>query len=109
MTYCLNSTSNAGIAVATAAGLTCGTRTGDTFEAWRNGVSIGPFVPASIVTGVLPTIEFYIGASNGNGTPGTFTTRQIGFCAVGGSLNAAQNLARYNNVQAWATAVGANV
>jgi hypothetical protein len=109
MTYSLNSTSSAAVStVLGGPGFFCGTRTVDTFEGWMNGASVGQFVPTTFPQGVLPSIELYIGAQNVNAVPGTFSPRLTGFLAAGASLNAAQNLARYANVQAWGEAIGAS-
>lgn len=56
-----------------------------------------------------PTRSIYIGAVNNAGTAASFRAASIGFVVVGGPLSDAQELAQYNAVQAWATAVGANV
>ena len=56
-----------------------------------------------------PTRAVYIGASNNAGTAAAFRAASTGFVVVGGPLSNAQELAQYNAVQAWATAVGANV
>lgn len=56
-----------------------------------------------------PTRAVYIGALNNAGTAASFRAASIGFVVVGGPLSDAQELAQYNAVQAWATAVGANV
>ena len=78
------------------------------FEAWLNGVSTGTGTPGTTGT-ALPTRSIFIGANNNAGTPTTFRAASMGFVAVGSSLSAAQELAQYNAIQAWATAVEAQV
>lgn len=89
-------------------GFTVGSRTAAVFEGFKNGVSTGTFSPATSA-GVLATREMYVGAFNNAGTPLGFRAASEGFVCVGASLSAAQELAQYNNVQAFATAVGAQV
>lgn len=90
-------------------GLTAISRTAATvFEGYKNGVSTGTVVPASNAT-VLPTRTTLLGVLNNVGTPASFRACSLGFVSVGASLTAAQELAAYSNVQAWATAIGANV
>jgi hypothetical protein len=50
-----------------------------------------------------------VGAFNNIGTPAVFKASSYGYASVGAALSGAQRLARYTNVQAWATSVGANV
>lgn len=56
-----------------------------------------------------PTRAIYVAAFNNVGTAASFRAASIGFAVVGGPLSDAQELAQYEAVQAWATAVGANV
>lgn len=63
-----------------------------------------------IVAGnVLPSVVLYIGARNSNGTAANFRVCSVGLACLGAPLSDAQELAQYNNVQAWAAAIGAAV
>ena len=57
----------------------------------------------------LPAHSLYIGGLNNAGALASARAASVGFAAVGAALNQAQRLARYSNVQAFATAIGANV
>jgi len=89
-------------------GFTVGSRTAAVFEGFKNGVSTGTFSPATSA-GVLATREIFIGAFNNAGITLGFRAASEGLVLVGASLSGAQELAQYNAVQAWATAVGAQV
>lgn len=90
-------------------GFTVASRTlAPVFEIFKNGVSLGTATPASSAT-TLPTISLFIGARNNAGTPNSFKAASVGFACAGASLSAVQEAAQYANVQAWATAVGAQV
>jgi hypothetical protein len=99
-TYATGITDSRGLSVAsrTAAGV---------FEAYKNGVSIGTASPSS--ASVLPTRAIYIGARNNAGTADLFRASTIGWVTVGASMSAAQELAYYNALQTFMTAVGAQV
>jgi hypothetical protein len=76
--------------------------------AYRNGVAL----TRTIDSGALSTRavnSIFIGAFNNTGTAASFRAAQIGFVAVGATLSGALELSQYNAVQAWATAIGANV
>ncbi len=63
----------------------------------------------SAIGAAAPTRSIYIGALNNAGTAASFRAASTGFVVVGGPLSDAQELAHYDAVQAFATAVGANV
>jgi hypothetical protein len=93
----------------TSLGFTAASRTAaGVFEAYKNGVSLGTVVPASTGT-TLPTSGLYVGARNNAGVASEFRSSSAGFACVGASLSSAQEAAQYAAVQAWATAVGAQV
>jgi hypothetical protein len=99
----------AAAAVTDSRGLTTVARSaGPVFTAYKNGVSVGVGAPGANAT-VLPVNEIYIGAADNGGAATLFCACSLGFVVVGASLTPAQELAHYNNVQTWATAVGANV
>ena len=97
---------------ATSIGLTqlgrSGALTTDAYGA-KNGVDMVRTVTPSAVGATLPAQKIIVGAFNSSGTPIGFRASSYGFVSVGAALNGAQRLARYNNVQAWATSVGAQV
>lgn len=100
---------NIGSGIMDSRGLTALSRTAaGVFEIYKNGLTGGTAVPASTGT-VLPIRSIGIGAIMVAGTWGGYRAATIGAVMVGASLSAAQELAQYNAVQAWATAVGAQV
>lgn len=106
----LNSgTANFVLAVADSRGLKVSSRAGGTTAlGYDRGVRLTDITGLSI--GSSPsTSSMYIGCRNGAGTPTTFRPASIGFVVAGGPLSDAQELAQYNAMQAWATAVGAQV
>jgi hypothetical protein len=88
--------------------LTVINRSGSTFTQYKRGVSSNPGSPGASGT-VLPTVSLYILAVNSSGSAAGFRAAQEAFICVGGSLTSTQELAQYNNVQTWLTAIGANV
>lgn len=97
---------------ATSLGLTQGGRNGalatDAYGA-KNGVDMTRTVDPAGVGATLPNNSIFLGAYSNAGTATGFRAASIGFASVGAALNQTQRLARYNAVQAWATAVGAQV
>lgn len=75
----------------------------------KNGVTMTRTVDPSALGASLPEHSFYIGGLNSSGTYGNGRACSVGYVAWGAALSEAQRLARYNNVLAFATAVGANV
>ena len=80
----------------------------DTYGA-KNGADMVRAADPTALGASLPSHSLYIGAANSAGTAANFRASSIGFAACGAALSQAQRLARYNAVQAWATAVGAQV
>ena len=78
-----------------------------TIKGYKNGVALTPVVVA--VGSTLPAFALYIGCANNSGTAASFRAAAMGLVAIGGPLSAAQELAQSTAVQAWASAVGANV
>lgn len=97
---------------ATSVGLTQGGRNGllvtDAYGA-KNGVDMTRTVNPASLGASLPVNSIFLGAYDNAGTAAGFRAASIGFSSVGAALSQAQRLARYNAVQAWATAVGAQV
>jgi len=81
---------------------------GTTVKGHDRGVALTDVTVGAVGTGI-PNIPLFIGAINNGGTPSGFRACSVGFAAIGGPLSAPQELAQYDNVQAWATAVGAQV
>ena len=78
-----------------------------TINGYKTGVALTPVTIA--VGSTLPAFALYIGCANNSGTAGNFRAAATGLVAIGGPLSAAQELAQYAAVQAWATSIGANV
>lgn len=57
----------------------------------------------------LPTFSLYLGGVNSSGTATLFRNCALGFACIGAPLGDALEAAQYANVQAWATAIGAQV
>lgn len=81
---------------------------GTTMSAYKNGAQLTNVTGLTVGSTAL-AIALYIGARNNAGTADNFRATSIGFACAGGPLSAAQELAQYSAVQAWAAAVGANV
>jgi hypothetical protein len=75
---------------------------------YKNGVFVDPG-PTGTTGTLLCTHPISIGAYNNLGVIAGFRGASEGFVAVGATLTAAQELAQYTAVQAWATSIGANV
>lgn len=75
----------------------------------KNGVDLVMAIAPATVGVTLPAHDLFIGAMDNTGTAASFRANFYGFAAYGAALTGAQRLARYNNVQAWATSVGAQV
>ena len=98
---------------ATSAGYTAGSRdaaSGANSYGYKNGVAMVQTVaPTAFAAASLPVVPILVGGYNNAGVFAGPRATSIGFMTVGATLSAAQELAQYNAVQAWATAVGANV
>lgn len=81
---------------------------GTTALGYDRGARLTDATGLTVGSGVS-TVPLFVGCFNDNGTPAQFRAAAIGFCSIGGPLSDGQELARYNNVQAWATSVGAQV
>lgn len=75
----------------------------------KNGVDMVRTVDPSGVGATLPVNSLFIGAYSNVGVATGFRASSEGFMAYGAALSGSQRLSRYNNVQAWATSVGAQV
>jgi len=98
--------------VSTSLGLTQTGRNGplvtDVYGA-KNGVDMTRTADPAAAGASLPVDPIAIGCLYSSGVAQSFRAASVGFVAYGAALNGTQRLARYNNVQAWATSVGANV
>lgn len=110
MRYSVNTNANIRSGVGTVTdsrGFFVGRRTASgAANALRNGSSIDTDVTAS--TG-RPTTSIYLCASNSNGTPASFSTRQLACAFFAASLLTQQQTDLYTIIQAYMTGVGANV
>ena len=113
MTGSANNTSGSvsfALGVADSRGLKAVSRAGGTTAlGYDRGVRLTDATGLTIGGSTAPAQALYIGAFNSSGTAISFRAASIGFVAIGGPLSDAQELAQYNAVQAWATAIGANV
>jgi hypothetical protein len=75
----------------------------------KNGVAMPRTTDPSGIGPSLPAHSLYIGGFNNQGTFANGRACTVGFAAWGAALTGGQYLARYNAVEAWATAVGAQV
>jgi len=75
----------------------------------KNGVDMTRTTDPAAAGASLPVDPIAIGCLYSSGVAQSFRAASVGFVAYGAALNGTQRLARYNNVQAWATAVGAQV
>ena len=91
----------------TQAGLN-GTLVTDSYGA-KNGVDMVRTVNPAAVGATLPVNTIFVGAYSNVGVAAGFRANSYGFTSYGAALTGAQRLDRYNNVQAWATSVGAQV
>jgi hypothetical protein len=85
-----------------------GTLVTDVYGA-KNGVDMVRTADPGTVGSSLPDDAVIVGGLNGSGVPASFRAASIGFVAFGAALSEAQRAVRYANVQAWATATGAQV
>ncbi len=93
-------------------GLFAGSRNGvvaASVLAYKNGEVMTRTTDATGFGASLPAIAVFIGGYNLAGALTSPRPCSVGFVAIGASLTAAQELSQFNAVQAWATAVGANV
>ena len=70
----------------------------------KNGVDLVNSALPTVLGASLPPLSIFAGGSN-NGALVRPRACSVGYLAVGAALSAAQRLARYNNVQAWASAL----
>lgn len=83
---------------------------GTTQNGHQNGVAMTPNTGLTPVNSALSAFSFYISANNNQGTAATFRAATIGYADWGAPLSTtAQELAIYNALQTFMTAVGANV
>ena len=82
---------------------------GTTAVGYDRGVRLTDATGLTIGSSSAPAVPLFIGAFDSSNTPISFRPASIGFVAIGAPMSDAQELAQYNAVQAWATAIGANV
>jgi hypothetical protein len=84
-------------------------RDGSATPGHKNGVVlVGTNTPTLSALG-LPDLAIFVGGYNAAGVVTTPRACSVGFVCWGAAMSDAQNLAQYNAVQAFATAVGAQV
>lgn len=95
------------VANTNSSGFFAGRRTGaSATQALKNGAVVATGTDSS---SSLTNVALLIGGYNDAGTPGSFSTRQYAAAFVGAAMSEAQQLALYNRLQTYMTAVGANV
>lgn len=72
----------------------------------RNG---SEFTSSSISSSAIPNLNIYVGSVNSGGSPVGYTTRQYAAWSIGGGLTSTQMVDEYTAIQAYMTAIGANV
>lgn len=77
--------------------------------AYKNGVALTRTVDPTGFGAALPGYSIFVGGFNSAGVLFNPRASSVGFVSYGASLSAAQELAHYNAVQAFAAAVGASV
>lgn len=95
-------------AITNSQGLTVVQRVGTNAEVYKNGAALTGAALGSPSSG-LPSRNFFIGCRNNAGTPAQFRATQQSAVAIGGALSASAQTAFYTTMQAYMTAVGANV
>ncbi len=81
-----------------------------TTNAWQNGVALTTISGQSLVATALNAFSFYIGARNSSGTADQFRASTVGYADFGAPYaNTGMELAAYNALNVFMTAVGANV
>lgn len=94
-------------------GFTAGSRNGPdatSVVGYKNGVAMTRSAdPSAFNNTLLGTQAVFIGGNNSGGSLNLPSAVTIGLLVLGASLTPDQELAQYNNVQAFMTAVGANV
>jgi hypothetical protein len=109
--FMMSTSSSAITGITDSRGLTSVSRSGGstTAKAWKSGVAQSDMTGLTVNNTQLPNVAFYIGASNNAGVAATFRASTIGYCDWGAPLSAAQELAVFDALQTFMTAVGANV
>jgi hypothetical protein len=82
---------------------------GTTMLGYDRGVRLTDVTGLTLGTLTLQSVALAIGCYNSGGTPISFRAASVGFVAIGAPLSDAQELAQYNAIQTFATAIGANV
>jgi hypothetical protein len=72
----------------------------------RNGSG---FASSSRTSSAMPNLNIYVGAVNSSGSPLGYTARQYTAWSIGGGLTGTQLADEYTVIQAYMTAIGANV
>jgi hypothetical protein len=93
-------------------GLTAQSRAGGstTGNTWKNGVALTDVTGLTVSNTALPTQSFLVGARNNSGGANTFRASTIGAAEWGAPLpSGAAEAAWYQALQAFMTAIGANV
>ncbi len=83
---------------------------GGTTNGWQNGVALTAITGQTLVATSLNTSSFYIGARDSSGSADQFRASTAGYADWGAPYaSTGMELAAYNSLQTFMTAVGANV
>lgn len=89
-------------------GLIVARRTSSAFmQGYQNGLQVRAGVDAS--TDEVPEYSFFVGSINHAGSPITFSTRQYTMSFAGAAMTEVEQLAFYEIIQSYLTAIGAEV
>jgi hypothetical protein len=103
-----NSTSRISSSSGTSTGFVLGSRaSASSHKLFRNSVQLASSTSAT--TGTLPTLNYYIGGVNLNGSPSFYSTNQIAFYSLGDGLTDYEAKALYWIVQKYQTTLGRQV
>jgi hypothetical protein len=103
-----NSTSRLISSTGPSTGFILGSRaSASSHKLFRNAVQLAASTLAT--TGTLPTLNYYLGAYNGNGVGSFYSTNEIAFFSLGDGLTDTQASNLYTAVQAFQTTLSRNV
>lgn len=74
---------------------------------YKNGSSLGSNSTATATT--MPNCNFFLGATNFNGTAGDYSSREMAFATIGAGISSSIQGDMYTDIQAFQTAIGRNV
>ena len=86
-------------------GYVIGTRaSSNSNKLFRNGTQIAS--SSNSTSGIIPNLNYFIGAYNNNGSPNDYDTNQIAFYSLGDGLTDTETTSLYTAVQTYQTSLG---